>query len=131
MSGRRARLIAVAAAPLFLLSMAGSALAGPEPLTNSQANEPQVGGMIPTSNTTAVFPTNKQNEPTIAVNPTDSEFLIAGSNDEQRQPPCGPGLVRGPDVPASDCGFFPGVGTSGVYTSSDGGVHLGQPWPAR
>jgi hypothetical protein len=47
--------------------------------------------------------------------------LIAGSNDEQEQPPCGPGPVRG-DVPASDCSFFPGVGTDGVYTSSDGGV---------
>ena len=91
------------------------------PTGNSQANSPQVAGN-PTSDTTAVFPTNKQNEPTIAVNPVDSRFLIAGSNDEQGQPPCGPGPVRGPTVPASDCGFFPGVGTAGVYTSSDGGV---------
>lgn len=84
-----------------------------------QANTPQVQGDR-TSNTTAVFPTNKQNEPSIAVNPLNSNFLIAGANDEQRQPPCGPGPVRG-DVPANDCSFFPGVGTSGVYTSSDGG----------
>jgi hypothetical protein len=87
--------------------------------TDVQANNPQVQG-VPSSNATAVFPTNKQNEPTIAVNPLDSLKLIAGSNDEQRQPPCGPGPVRGPDVPKSDCSFFPGVGTSGVYTSSDG-----------
>ncbi len=86
----------------------------------AQANDPQVAGDS-SSNTTAVFPTNKQNEPTIAVNPTDSKLLIAGSNDEQRQPPCGPGTIRGNDVPASDCSFFPGVGTDGVYTSSDGG----------
>jgi hypothetical protein len=76
---------------------------------------------LPGSDATAVFPTNKQNEPTIAVNPLDPQLLIAGSNDEQEQPPCGPGPVRGPSVPASDCSFFPGVGTDGVYTSSDGG----------
>lgn len=88
-------------------------------LRNVQANSPQVAGDR-TSNTSAVFPTNKQNEPSIAVNPVSSRFLIAGSNDEQRQPPCGPGPVRGA-VPASDCSFFRNVGTSGVYTSSDGG----------
>ncbi|MER5915597.1 sialidase family protein [Streptomyces sp. NPDC001982] len=86
-----------------------------------QANEPQVSG-DPASDTTARFPTNKQNEPTVAVNPVDSRYLIAGSNDEQRQPPCGPGPVRGTDAAPSDCSFFPGVGTSGVYTSSDGGA---------
>ncbi len=91
-----------------------------------RANEPQVQGS-PTSNTTAVFPTNKQNEPTVAVNPASASFLIAGSNDEQRQPPCGPGPVRGAAALANDCGFFPGVGTSGIYTSSDGG----QTWTNR
>ena len=88
---------------------------------DSQGNNPQVAG-VPLSDTTAVFPTNKQNEPTIAVNPTNLSRLIAGSNDEQRQPPCGPGLVRGSLAPANDCSFFPNVGTSGVYTSSDGGT---------
>ena len=86
----------------------------------AQANSPQVAG-DPTSDTTAVFPTNKQNETTIAVNPVDSRFLIAGANDEQRQPACGPGAVRGPTLD-SDCSFFPGVGTSGIYTSSNGGA---------
>jgi len=85
-----------------------------------QANNPQVNSNS-SSNITAVFPTNKQNETTIAVNPTNSNYLIAGANDEQRQPPCGPGQVRG-DVPNSDCSFLPGVGTSGIYTSSDGGA---------
>ncbi len=31
-------------------------------------------------------------------------------------------VLRGPDAPARDCSFFPGVGTDGVYTSSDGGT---------
>lgn len=84
-----------------------------------QANNPQVAG-DPLSNTTAVFPTNKQNEPTIALNPIDNDILLAGANDEQRQPPCGPGPVRGATAP-SDCSFFPGVGTSGIYRSLDGG----------
>ncbi|MFN2539789.1 MAG: sialidase family protein, partial [Mycobacteriales bacterium] len=85
-----------------------------------KANSPEVSG-DPASDTTARFPTNKQNEPTIAVNPLDPSRLIAGSNDEQRQPPCGPGPVRGFDADPSDCSFFPNVGTSGIYTSSDGG----------
>ena len=47
--------------------------------------------------------------------------LIAGSNDEQRAAAVRPGPVRGADAAGSDCSFFPGVGTDGVYTSSDGG----------
>ena len=80
-----------------------------------QANEPQVAGDA-SSDLTARFPTNKQNEPSIAVDPASSH-LIAGSNDEQQQPACG-AAVRNSD--ATDCSFFPGVGTDGVYTSVDG-----------
>ena len=82
-----------------------------------QANRPQVAG-DPASDITARFPTNKQNEPSIAVDPA-SAHLIAGSNDEQEQPACG-AAVRGGDP--TDCSFFPGVGTDGVYTSSDNGL---------
>lgn len=114
MSKRLAALLAAAASVLFAaVALAASAF-------DVQANQPQVAG-DPASNATARFPTNKQNEPTIAVNPTNPSFLIAGANDEQRQPPCGPGPVRG-SVPANDCSFFPGIGTDGVYTSSDGGA---------
>lgn len=108
----------LAPAVLLLLPFASPAVAATA--TDVQANNPQVAG-DPTSNATAVFPTNKQNEPTIAVNPVASQYLISGANDEQRQPPCGPGPVRG-DVPANDCSFFPNVGTSGIYTSSNGGT---------
>jgi hypothetical protein len=109
---------------LFVALFTFALLLGPGSLalaissTDTQANKPQVFG-VPASDTTAVFPTNKQNEPTIAVDPVNG-MLIAGSNDEQRQPPCGPGPVRGLDAPANDCSFFPGVGTNGVYTSSNG-----------
>ncbi len=102
---------------ILALALAGQAIASSA--TDAQANQPQVAG-VASSNTTAVFPTNKQNEPTVAIAP-DEAHAIAGSNDEQKQPPCGSGTVRG-TVPGSDCSFFPGVGTSGVYTSSNGGA---------
>src|SRR5712691_9634344 len=114
---RRGTLIALLA---LTASIALAAVALAASAFDVQTNQPQVAG-DPSSNATARFPTNKQNEPTIAVNPTNTTFLIAGANDEQLQPPCGPGPVRGA-VPANDCSFFPGVGTDGVYTSSDGGA---------
>ncbi len=107
----------LAVSGLFAVSAAASTPAG-----DAQANRPQVAGDA-SSGATARFPTNKQNEPTIAMNPQDHRILIAGSNDEQDQPPCGPGPVRGADAPADDCSFFPGVGTDGIYTSSDGGTN--------
>ena len=82
-----------------------------------QGNSPQVAGWA-TSDTGARFPTNKQNEPSIAVDPASSH-LVAGANDEQQQPECG-APVRG--TSPSDCSFFPGVGTDGVYTSADAGA---------
>src|ERR671930_1055982 len=112
----RFRLLALAAAVGALIV---TALASATTSIDVQANDPQVAG-DPTSNTTARFPTNKSNEPSIAVNPLNANFLVAGANDEQRQPPCGPGPLRG-DVPANDCSFFPGVGTDGFNTSSGGG----------
>ena len=112
----RKPILIVSALAALMLSIASAATS-----FDFQANNPQVAGDA-TSNTTAVFPTNKQNEPTIAVNPTNPNLLIAGSNDEQRQPPCGPGTVRGPNAAPNDCSFFPNVGTSGIYTSSDGGT---------
>ena len=112
----RKPILIVSALAALMLSIASAATS-----FDFQANNPQVAGDA-TSNTTAVFPTNKQNEPTIAVNPTNSNLLIAGSNDEQRQPPCGPGPVRGTNAAPNDCSFFPNVGTSGIYTSSDGGT---------
>lgn len=87
--------------------------------SDTQANQPQVANDS-TSNGSARFPTNKQNEPTVAIAP-DGQHALAGSNDEQNQPPCGPGPVRGSGAAANDCSFFPGVGTSAVYRSTDGG----------
>ena len=107
---------------LFLSIALANLVQAATTFTNVQANNPQIAGDN-SSNRTARFPTNKQNEPTIAVNPTNSNMLLlAGANDEQKEPPCGPGPVRGATAPANDCSFFPFVGTSGVYTSSNGGT---------
>src|SRR5712692_10148201 len=100
-------LVVLGAAIIALMAVVSASAAS---FFDVQANNPQIAGN-PSSNTTAKFPTNKQNEPTIAVNPVNSNFLIAGANDEQEQPPCGPGPVRGPNALPSDCSFFPGVGT--------------------
>ena len=106
-------------AAVLVISAAGTAIAFTSS-TDSQANQPQVAG-VPLSNTSARFPTNKQNEPTVAI-AHDGTHAIAGANDEQKQPPCGPGPQRGLTAARNNCSFFPGVGTSGVYTSTDAGA---------
>src|SRR5258708_7548827 len=73
---------------------------------NSQANLVQP----------APFPQNKQNEPSIAQNPTNHANLIAGSNDEIDEQPCHGGTTPG-------CPFTFGVGGSGVYVSNDAALH--------
>lgn len=113
---RFSRISGLAVAVIALGASTAFAVTSSDP----QANEPQVA-TDPSSDTTAVFPTNKSNEPTVAVDRVNPTVLLAGANDEQQQPPCGPGPVRG-EVPASDCSFFPWVGTSGLYRSLDGGT---------
>ena len=116
MMHRSLRAWAALAAGTLALSLAATP-ASAATAVDVQANRPQVAG-DPTSDTTARFPTNKQNEPTIAIDPASSN-MIAGSNDEQEQPVCG-APIRETDP--TDCSFFPGVGTDGVYTSADGGL---------
>jgi hypothetical protein len=63
------------------------------------------------------FPQNKQNEPTVAIDPMNPQLMIAGSNDEIDEPPCA----------ANSCPFVQGIGNSGVYFSTDGGASWQQP----
>jgi hypothetical protein len=63
------------------------------------------------------FPQNKQNEPTVAIDPTNPSVLAAGSNDEIDEGPC----VGG------NCPFVQGIGNSGIYFSFDGGTSWTQP----
>jgi hypothetical protein len=66
------------------------------------------------------FPTNKQNEPSLAQNPTNSLNLISGSNDEIGEPAC-------TNTTPSSCPFVAGVSISGFYASIDGGLT----WPCQ
>jgi hypothetical protein len=63
------------------------------------------------------FPQNKQNEPSVAIDPMNPDVVIAGSNDEIDEPACG----------GSDCPFAQGIGNSGVYFSFNGGSTWTQP----
>jgi hypothetical protein len=76
-----------------------------------------VEALVNTGSPPSPFPQNKQNEPTVAIDPTNPGVLAAGSNDEIDEGPC----------VGSDCPFVQGVGNSGIYFSFDGGTSWSQP----
>jgi hypothetical protein len=98
-------------AAVLLIAIAAPATATPTTaVTNTQVNAAFNGP----------FPTNKQNEPSLAMDPNNSAHLVAGSNDEIQEPPC-------TNTSPSSCAFVPGVQGSGFYASFDGG----HTWPCQ
>src|SRR5260221_210719 len=98
---------------LFTVIAFGSRVAHAQPalpLTNVQVNTVFPGP----------FPTNKQNEPSLAQNPTNPMNLISGSNDEIGEPAC-------TNTTPSSCPFVAGVQSSGFYASFNGG----KTWPCQ
>ena len=78
------------------------------------------------------FPRNKQNEPAVAIDASRPDVVAAGSNDEIDMAPCGTTIFATDEAP---CPFTPGVGSSGVHFSFNGGKTWVQPtytgWSAR
>ncbi len=101
-------LIAVAGLMAAASSLPATAVASGPSITNVQVNQVFPGP----------FPKNKQNEPSLAQNPTNPLNLIAGSNDEIALPAC-------TNHTPSSCPFTPGISISGFYASFDGG----STWP--
>jgi hypothetical protein len=104
---RRSRLSVVLLAATALVALA----AGP-----SQTTTLAVSKVSPGTTGVTHFPQNKQNESPMAVNPTDPMNAISGANDEIEEPDCTPATGG-----SSSCPFVPGVNTSGVYVTTNGG----------
>jgi hypothetical protein len=112
--------IAVAAIAVTALPDAVGAAGGPTVAFNSQVN--MTAPAAPAGQVDN-FPSNKQNEPSIALDPTNGD-LVAGSNDEIDEPQCtGTGTAASP----GSCPFVAGVGNSGVHLSHNGGATWSQP----
>jgi hypothetical protein len=105
-----ARNVAKYTLPTFILAMTLL-------LTTAQAASFSEVNPYPTPAPAFHFPQNKQNESPMAVNPTDLNNAITGANDETEEPNCTPATGG-----SSSCPFVPGIDTTGVYTTTDGGV---------
>lgn len=116
------RLLSFVVAIGIVLSLATVASASPA-VTDS---------LVSVGSPATVTPNNHQNEPAVAVDANNPNFLVAGSNDYIDMQPC-PKTVATQKAVCDD--FTAGIGVSGVYFSFDRGRTWTQPtytgWQAR
>jgi hypothetical protein len=101
------------------LSIAGSLALLASPAYGAGVTDSRVSVGTPSGMT----PQNHQNEPAVAIDAHNPDFLVAGSNDHGDQQPCPRALA----VDQGTCEIDTGVGVSGVYFSFDRGRHWTQP----
>jgi hypothetical protein len=100
---------------VILVAALGTLLAFPAMPAIAQGDVLVSNGSPPTT-----FAQNKQNEPAIAVDERHPTILAAGANEEIDIEACNAG-------DDTTCPFTPGIGTSGIYFSTDGGSTWTQP----
>ena len=115
--GNPRSVLAAAAAVAVVLS--GAAVAVATPVNDT---------LVTVGSPTTPFSQNKQNEPAVAIDPSNPDVVVAGANEEIDMESCAAGTPN-------TCPFTPGVGVSGVYFSTNGGGTWTQPtyqgWSAR
>jgi len=111
----RTRVLAAASAASVLAAIGASVTLSAAAAVQSRS-APQAPALVSEAQANLVqpspFPQNKQNETSIAQNPTNPLNLVAGANDEIDLPACS----------STGCPFVANVGLSGVYVSTNGGA---------